>query len=93
MSMSNLATLLPTLDPTSVDVTFDHIAQVRRGEIPMTLTDLLVWSRQFEAVRDIVISTLDDKPHASSRLSPPADGGLGPVIRTQRSQRSQTPNS
>lgn len=84
MSMSNLATVLPTLDPTSPDLTFDRIAQMRRGEIPMTLTDLLVWSRRFEAVRDIVISTLGDKPHASSWLSPPAEGGMGPVISTKR---------
>ncbi|HTN55406.1 MAG TPA: hypothetical protein VLZ82_04420 [Microbacterium sp.] len=86
MSLSNLATLLPSLDPTSPDMTFDHIAQFRRGEIPMTLTDLLVWSRRFEAVRDIVTSTLADRPHAGTRMSPPADGGMGPVISTRRAQ-------
>ncbi|MFC7787387.1 hypothetical protein ACU045_00280 [Microbacterium sp. MAHUQ-60] len=88
MSLSNLATLLPSLDPTSPEMTFDHIAQVRRGEIPMTLTDLLVWSRRFEAVRDIVTSTLADRPHAGTRMSPPADEGMGPVISTSRAKAS-----
>lgn len=86
MSLSNVATLLPTLDPTSPDITFDRITQVRRGEIPMTITDLLVWSRRFEAVRDIVTSTLADRPHAASRLTPPSDGGMGPVITTKRAK-------
>lgn len=84
MELSNLATLLPTLDPTSPEMTFDHIAQMRRGEIPMTLTDLLVWSRRFPAVRDIVTSTLTDRPHANSRMSAPSDGGMGPVITTKQ---------
>ncbi|MDQ0615195.1 hypothetical protein QF046_002836 [Microbacterium sp. W4I4] len=89
MSLSNLATLLPSLDPTSPDMTFDHIAQFRRGEIPMTLTDLLVWSRRFEAVRDIVTSTLADRPHAGTRMTPPADGGMGPVITTGRGKAAE----
>jgi hypothetical protein len=89
MSLSNLATLLPSLEPTSPDMTFDHIAQFRRGEIPMTLTDLLVWSRRFEAVRDIVTSTLADRPHAGTRMSPPADVGMGPVITTTRAKPAE----
>lgn len=89
MSRSNLATLLPDLDPTSPDMTFDRVARFRRGEIPMTLTDLLVWSRRFDAVRDIVTSTLADRPHAASRVAPPADGGMGPVISTGRAGESQ----
>jgi hypothetical protein len=89
MSMSNLATLLPSLEPTSPDMTFDHIAQFRRGEIPMTLTDVLVWSRRFEAVRDIVTSTLADRPHVGTRMTPPADGGMGPVITTGRGKAAE----
>jgi hypothetical protein len=84
MELSNLASVLPTLDPTSPEMTFDRIAQVRRGEIPMTLTDLLVWSRRFPSVRDIVTATLGDRPHANSRMSAPSDGGMGPVITTKR---------
>ncbi|MGB3730425.1 hypothetical protein [Microbacterium sp.] len=84
MELSNLASVLPTLDPTSPEMTFDRIAQVRRGEIPMTLADLLVWSRRFPAVRDIVTATLGDRPHPNSRMSAPSDGGMGPVITTKR---------
>ncbi|GAA3939140.1 hypothetical protein GCM10022383_16450 [Microbacterium soli] len=87
MERSNLASVLPSLDPTSPEVTFERVARLRRGEIPMTLTDLLVWSRRFGSVRDIVTSTLADAPHAASRLSPPSDGGMGPVISTGRTGR------
>jgi hypothetical protein len=70
-------------------MTFDRIAQLRRGEIPMTLTDLLIWSRRFDAVRDIVASTLADRPHAASKLSPPSDGGMGRIITTTRGKNAR----
>jgi hypothetical protein len=89
MELSNLATVLPSLDPTSPEMTFDRIALLRRGEIPMTLTDLLIWSRRFDAVRDIVASTLADRPHAASRLSPPSDGGMGRIITTTRGKNAR----
>lgn len=95
MLRTNLATLLPTLSTTSADFTLDRLSALQHGDEPMRLDDLLVLSRRFDSVRDILVSAFGDASRPAVATKPPAEGGMGPVLTTRRgraageSQRSR----
>jgi len=87
MRRTNLATLLPTLAVTSPEMTLDRVSRLQHGDEPMRLADLLVWARTFDAVRDILTSAFGDATRAPVSTTPPAEGGMGPVVTTGMARR------
>jgi len=84
MLRTNLATLLPTLQTTSPELTLDRVSRLQHGDEPMRLDDLLVFARRFDSVRDILVSAFGDASRPAVATKPPQDGGMGPVITTGR---------
>lgn len=84
MLRTNLATLLPTLQTTSAELTLDRISRLQHGDEPMRLDDLLIFARRFDSVRDILVSAFGDASRPAVATTPPAEGGMGPVITTGR---------
>lgn len=88
MLRTNLATLLPTFDTTSPEFTLERMSRLQHGDEPMRLDDLLVLSRRFDSVRDILVSAFGDATRPAVATKPPAEGGMGPVLTTRRGRAS-----
>ncbi|WP_308492674.1 hypothetical protein [Microbacterium terrisoli] len=84
MLRSNLATIVQTLKTTSPEMTLERISRLQHGDEPMRLDDLLIWSRRFDSVRDILTSAFGDATRPAVATTPPAEGGMGPIITTRR---------
>ncbi|GAA3777080.1 hypothetical protein GCM10022240_30650 [Microbacterium kribbense] len=82
MERTNLASLLPTLQVTSPDLTLERVSSMQHGDEPMRLVDLLIWARRFDSVRDILTSAFGDATRAPVATLPPADEGMGRVVTT-----------
>ncbi len=84
MMRTNLATLLPSFTVTSPEFTVGRLSRLQHGEVPLQLDDLLVLARNFDSVRDILVSAFGDATRPAVAAKPPAEGGMGPVISTRR---------
>ncbi|QAY60023.1 hypothetical protein ET475_08485 [Microbacterium protaetiae] len=89
MLRTNLATLLPTLATTSPELTLDRLSRLQHGDEPMRLDDLLILSRRFDSVRDILVSAFGDATRPPVATKPPQEGGMGPVLTTRRGREAR----
>ncbi|WP_417564186.1 hypothetical protein [Microbacterium sp.] len=87
MQRSNLATILPTLQTTSPELTLERVSRLQHGDEPMRLDDLLIWARRFDSVRDILTSAFGDASRPAVNTTPPAEGGMGPIVSTGLARR------